>query len=60
MMKTSLKWMVQRNPTDIGPEFSKLPSPSKEKLLELARAARREEIKNVKIFTVEDGLETVY
>ena len=44
----------------MGPNFQMLPSPSKEKLPELARAARREGIKNVKIFTVEDGLETVY
>jgi len=44
----------------LDPSFQRLPSLSKEKLLELARAARREGIKNVKIFTVEDGLETAY
>ena len=49
-----------RNQRTFDPSFQKLPSPSKEKLLELARAARREGIKNVKIFTVEGGLETVY
>lgn len=49
-----------RNQRTLDPSFQKLPSPSKGKLLELARAARREGIKNVKIFTVEDGLETVY
>jgi len=48
-----------RNQRTLDPSFQKLPSPSREKLLELARAVRREGIKNVKIFTVEGGLETV-
>lgn len=49
-----------RNQRTLEPSFQKLPSASRKKLLELARAARREGIKNVKIFTVEGGLETVY
>jgi len=39
--------------------FQKLPMPSREKLLKLARAAKRKGIKSVKIFTVEGGLENV-
>jgi len=49
-----------RNPRTFDPSFQKLPSPSREKLLELVRAARQEGIESVKIFTFEGGLETVY
>jgi len=48
-----------RNQRTLDPSFQKLPMPSREKLLKLARAAKRKGIKNVKIFTVEGGLENV-
>jgi len=48
-----------RNQRTLDPSFQKLPVPSREKLLKLARAAKRKGIKNVKIFTVEGGLENV-
>lgn len=48
-----------RNQRTLDPNFQKLPSPSREELLKLARAAKREGMKNVKIFTVEGGLENV-
>jgi len=48
-----------RNQCTFDPSFQKLPMPNRERLLKLARAAKREGLKNVKIFTVEGGLETV-
>jgi len=48
-----------RNQRTLNPSFQKYPPPSREKLLKLARAAKRRGVKSVKIFTVEDGLETV-
>lgn len=48
-----------RNRQTLDPSFQKLPSPGREKLLELARVVKRKGIKSVKIFTVEGGLETV-
>lgn len=48
-----------RNQRTLDPNFQKLPSPSREKLLKLARVAKQKGIKNVKIFTVEGGLENV-
>ncbi|MBA7502279.1 7-carboxy-7-deazaguanine synthase [subsurface metagenome] len=48
-----------RNQCTFNPSFQKLPMPNRERLLELARIAKREGLKSVKIFTVEGGLETV-
>ena len=48
-----------RNQRTFNPSFQKLPIPNRERLLELARIAKREGLKNVKIFTIEGGLETV-
>ncbi len=48
-----------RNQCTFNPSFQKLSMPNRERLLELAHAAKREGLKNVKIFTVEGGLETV-
>jgi len=48
-----------RNQRTLDPSFQKLPMSSREKLLKLARAAKRNGIKKVKIFTVEGGLENV-
>ena len=48
-----------RNQQTFDPELQKLSPPSRERLLELARAAKRGRMKTVKIFTVEGELETV-
>lgn len=48
-----------RNQRTFDPAFQKLPSPSREELLKLARVAKREGMKKVEIFTVEGGLESV-
>ncbi len=48
-----------RNKQTLDPSFQKLPLPSREKLLKFARAAKRKGIKNVKISTIEGGLENV-
>ncbi len=48
-----------RNQRTLNPIFQKLPSPSRERLLKLARAAKRKGLEQVKIFTVEGGLEIV-
>jgi pyruvate formate lyase activating enzyme len=48
-----------RNQRTFDPDLQKIPSPSREKLLELARAAKQKKLKNVKIFTVEGGLEVM-
>jgi len=55
----SLRLQQFRNQQTLDPSFQKLPSPNREKLLKLARVAKRKGIKNVKIFTVEGGLEKV-
>lgn len=54
-----LKLQQFRNLRTLDPAFQKLPSPSREKLLKLARVARRSGLKSVEIFTVEGGLETI-
>jgi len=54
-----LRLQQVRNQRTFDPGFQRLPMPSREKLLKLARAAKRKGIKNVKIFTVEGGLENV-
>ena len=54
-----LRFQQFRNLRTFNPSFQKLPSPSREKLLKLARAAKREGIKRVEISTVEGGLEIV-
>lgn len=48
-----------RNQRTLDPRFQDISVPNRERLLELARVAKRESLKNVKIFTVEGGLETV-
>ncbi len=48
-----------RNQCTFEASFQKLPMPNRERLLELARVAKREGLKKVKISTVEGGLETV-
>lgn len=55
----SLRLQQFRNQQTLDPSFQKLPSPNRGKLLKLARVAKRKGIKNVKIFTVEGGLEKV-
>lgn len=48
-----------RNQRTLDPAFQKLPSPSREELLELAAVAKRKGVERVDILTVEGGLETV-
>jgi pyruvate formate lyase activating enzyme len=48
-----------RNQRTLDSSFQELPMPSREKLLKLARMAKRKGIKSVKIFTVEGGLENL-
>lgn len=48
-----------RNQRTLDPSFQKLPMPSRERLLKLARATKGVGLKLVKIFTVEGGLEEV-
>ncbi len=48
-----------RNQRTLDPSFQKLPMPGRKRLLELARAAKKAGLKEVKISTVEGGLETV-
>jgi len=55
----SLRLQQFRNQQTLDPSFQKLPSPNREKRLKHARVAKRKGIKNVKIFTVEGGLEKV-
>lgn len=47
------------NQRTLDPGFRRLPLPSREKLLKLASVAKQKGIKNVKIFTIGGGLETV-
>jgi len=54
-----LRFQQFRNQHTLDPSFQRLPSPSREKLLKLAHGVKRKGLKNVKIFTVEGGLETV-
>ncbi len=48
-----------RNQRTFDQDFRKLPMPDRERLLELARTAKKEGLKKVKISTVRGGLETV-
>lgn len=47
-----------RNLRTLNPSFQKLPMPSREKLLRLARIAKQS-VENVGIFTAEGGFESV-
>ncbi len=55
----SLRLQQFRNHRTLDPSFQKLPIPSREKLLEFARIAKQQGLKDVRIFTVERGLEKV-